>query len=181
MRPLHLDYLRKAPGNSRLGWSVLAAGIAAAGFAIHVSVETGGELQQAEFTLARLERKPVPVVRGNLARDESVRLGDEIKFANNVVERLTLPWEDLLQALEAATTGEVALLSVEPDVQRKVLRITAETKNKGEMLAYVDRLGGNKRLTGVHLVNHQIGTQEPGQPVRFSMQASWGANGNERN
>jgi hypothetical protein len=181
MRPLHLDYQRNAPGESRIGWTVLAAGVVAAGIAINAFVETRQELQQAEYTLARLGRTPVPVVRGNLARNDSVRLNDEIKFADSVVERLTLPWEELLQALEAATTGEVALLSVEPDAQRKLLRITAETKNKGEMLAYVDRLGGSKRLTGVHLVNHQVGTQEPGQPVRFSMQASWGAGANERN
>lgn len=181
MRPLFLDYQRKAPGGSRLGWAVLAAGVVAAGIAIHAFVETSRELQQAEYTLSRLERKPVPVVRGDLARSDTVRLGDEIKFANSVVERLTLPWEDLLQALEATTTGDVALLSVEPDAQRKLLRITAETKNKSDMLAYVDRLSGSRRLTGVHLVSHQVGNQEPGQPVRFSMQAYWGASASERN
>jgi hypothetical protein len=181
MRPLFLDYQRKAPGRSKLGWAILAAGVFSAGMAIHSFIDVRQDLKQAEYNQARLERKPVPVVRGELNRSVSVRLAEELKFANATVERLTLPWEELLQAIEVATTADVALLSVEPDVQRKLLRITAETKNKGDMLSYVGRLSDSRRLSGVHLVNHQIGSQEPGQPVRFSMQASWGANSIEQN
>jgi hypothetical protein len=181
MRPLFLDYQRKTPSGSRPGWVVLAVAVITAGITIQSFVEASRDLERARYTLARLERKPVPVVRGDLNRSDSIRLAEEVKFANATVEKLTLPWEELLQAIEAATTRNVALLSVEPDVQRKLLRITAETKNKSDMLSYVGRLSGSKRLTSVHLVNHQVGIQEPGQPVRFSMQASWGVIPNEQN
>ena len=181
MRPLQLDFQRRARVATPIGWIMLAVGMIATGIAARAVFVTSRDIQNAEYTLARLDRKPVPVTRGEIARGQAARLDDEIEFANAVAERLTMPWEDLLRTLEAATTGDVALLSVQPDAQRKVLRITAETKTKTEMLAYLERLGRSSTLSSVQLLNHEVGVLEPGQPVRFSMQASWGTRNHARN
>ena len=126
-----------------------------------------------EATLARLDRKRVPVVRSALSERDAKRYAEEIKLANTIAERLTLPWVDLFRAVESAGGARVALLSLEPDAQKRTVRVVAEAKDKTDMLAYLSKLNQDRRLINVHLVDHQLQTQVPGQPVRFSAQASW--------
>ena len=169
---LNLDYARGPFGAAWLGWAVLAAGVLATSLAIYSFLDVSKELGDQESKLARLQRKPGPALRGDLSAPEAKRYAEEIKFANAVAERLTYPWEELFTVLESTKTS-VALLALEPDVAKKLLRITIEAKNKSDMLAYMEELAANKQLVNVHLVDHQLQAQVPGQPVRFSLQASW--------
>ena len=95
------------------------------------------------------------------------------RSATSIAERLTVPWSELFEALEASSTNAVALLALEPDVSKRSIRITAEAKDKTDMLAYVHRLNEDPRLLNVYLMDHQLQAQTPGEPVRFSLQASW--------
>lgn len=172
--PLRLDYqLPVAAPRRWLGWAVLAAGAAVAGATVNGVVAVNQEASALEFRLARLERKPGPAARGAVAAVGSRDLAQRIKFADSVVERLNFPWDGLLRAVESAGGSRVALLSLEPDARRRTVRITAEAKNKKAMLDYVSRLGGSAQLAEVHLLDHETQQQEAGQPVRFSMEASW--------
>jgi hypothetical protein len=177
--PLHLDYVRRPPLGSWAGWALLAAGAAAAAVSVHAAIGIERQAAELETRLARLERKRVPVVTGQLAPQDAKKLAEQLRYADTVAERLTLPWERLLQAFETVETGDVALLTLEPDAQRKTFRASAEAKNKKGMVAYVGRLGGERVLQDVHLVEHQSQLQDPGQPVRFSIRASWGAASHE--
>lgn len=173
MRALVLDYQRKAHARLWLGWLVLLAGVVCVGGTLQLFLPLNEQKGDLEATLARLERKRVPVVRSALSERDAKRYAEEIKLANTIAERLTLPWIDLFRAVESAGSSRVALLSLEPDAQKKTLRIVAEAKDKTDMLAYVNKLNQDQGLTNVHLVDHQLQTQLPGQPVRFSAQASW--------
>jgi hypothetical protein len=146
-----------------------------------LAVEVNREKNELESTSARTDRKRVPAVRSGGER-ETKRTAEEMKIANNIADRLTLPWADLFDALEASSNNTVALLALEPDLSKRVLRITGEAKNKSDMLAYVGRLTEDRRLLNVHLMDHQLQAQTPGEPVRFSVQASWaGPNKREQN
>jgi Tfp pilus assembly protein PilN len=173
MTALALDFRRKSNRISRLGWLILLAGMVCTGMAIQSFVKLNETKADVEATLARLERKRVPVVRGDMSDRDTKRYAEEIKLANSVAERLTLPWLDLFQAVESGGSSRVALLSLEPDAQKKTVRMTAEAKDKADMLAYVRKLNASQRLVNVHLLDHQVQRQTPGQPVRFSMQAGW--------
>lgn len=173
MRAIALDYQRTPTATSRVGWSVLAAGLLLAALTVYTFIDIQRQLDTLEYRLARAERKPGAVLRGSLSAQDEKRYADEIRFANSVAERLTLPWEDLMQAIESAGNADVALLSLQPDVTRGLLRITAEAKNKSEMLAYLGRLGADTRIANVHLLDHQLRAQDAGQPLRFTLQASW--------
>jgi hypothetical protein len=92
-----------------------------------------------------------------------------------VAHHLAVPWADLLETLESAPVESVALLSVEPSVSKRSVRLTAETRNAQNMLAYLSALQRDARLNSVVLVSHQVQLQSPGTPVRFQIQAGWGA------
>jgi Tfp pilus assembly protein PilN len=180
MQALSLDYERKPARRSRLGILLLLLGLTALLIVGDLAVEAHREKAEFESTLARTDRKRVPVVRGS--ERETKRTAEEMKIADNIAGRLTLPWADLFDALETRSNNTVALLALEPDLSKRVLRITAEAKNKADMLAYVARLSEDRRLLNVHLMDHQMQAQTPGEPVRFSVQASWaGSNKREQN
>jgi Tfp pilus assembly protein PilN len=92
-----------------------------------------------------------------------------------VAQGLQVPWADLLGALEAASGESVALLTVEPSTQQQTVRLTAEARDPHSMLRYLSTLQGDARLSQVVLVSHAVQTQAPGTPVRFQLQAHWGA------
>lgn len=97
-----------------------------------------------------------------------------ILAVRSVAHHLVTPWGDLLDALESAPNQSVALLSVEPSVGRRSIRLTAEAGNVQDMLAYWRALQQDARLTSVVLASHEVLAQAPGTPVRFQLQASWG-------
>jgi len=42
----------------------------------------------------------------------------EVKHANDVLRQLTLPWDELFQAVESAAGKKIALLALEPDTEK---------------------------------------------------------------
>jgi Tfp pilus assembly protein PilN len=93
--------------------------------------------------------------------------------------QLNVPGRDLVEAVRAATPGNVALLALalEPDAKRRTLRITAEAKNSDDMLAYVAKMEEQGWFGAVALVRHEIAEQEPNRPLRFQLSAQWGGHG----
>lgn len=100
-------------------------------------------------------------------------LQERLKAAQDVLDKLALPWEPLFQALETTADGNVVLLSLEPDPEKKEIRIGAEAKDMEAMLAYVDRLRDVSVLKKVYISGHQIQMQNPQKPVRFMVGAQW--------
>ena len=96
-----------------------------------------------------------------------------MKNAEAVVRQLSLPWALLVYALEQAATRDVAILQLQPDAQQRLLRITAEARDKEAMLEYLRRLMAAKAFFNVHLVNHQVQIQDPQRPIQFSVQTSF--------
>jgi Tfp pilus assembly protein PilN len=92
---------------------------------------------------------------------------------NAAILQLNLPWRDLHDAVQGATPASVALLALEPDAKRRVLRITAEARSSDDMLAYVERLQDEAWITGVALTRHEINEQDPNRPIRFQLDAEW--------
>lgn len=97
-----------------------------------------------------------------------------VQFVSQTSRNLSTPWADLLAALEA-TPANVALLSVEPSAAKRNISITAEAATSEDMLAYLQALQKDDRLRDAFLTSHQVQTQAAGTPVRFQIQAAWGA------
>lgn len=98
-----------------------------------------------------------------------------VRSTKQVAKNLTMPWNELLDALESAPQESVALLAIEPSSAKKIFRITAEARNPQAMLHYFDGLRKDRRLDNVVLTSHQLQMQAPGRPIRFQLQAGWGA------
>ena len=97
----------------------------------------------------------------------------EIKHANEVLNRITMPWDKLFQAVEWSADKDVALLAMEPDEGKHEVKIRGEAKNIEEVLSYIRHLSEQEIFSSVYLQSHQVQQQNAQRPVRFALVAAW--------
>lgn len=173
MRALMLDYQRSAqPG--WVSWLMFGIGVTVAAGAVFyyasLSRELSGWEDNASEMMQHAQRGKTAIGTEPRNPEETER---ELKSANEVLQKLTVPWENLFTALEATRGDKIALLAMEPDVRKGQVRIIAEAKTANDMLDYLRRLGGEAAFSGVILVNHQIQQQDAERPLRFSIAVNW--------
>lgn len=93
---------------------------------------------------------------------------------NQAILQLNLPWRAVLDAIEAATPAHIALLAIEPDANKQLVKGVAEAKSSEEMIAYVGQLKRQPFFDRVALTKHEINEQDPNKPLRFQFEAQWG-------
>ena len=174
MKKIVLDFKQQGPRISLAGVVLLAAGVLVAAQLAMQSSDLHARIGLAEQKLTRLEKEGKRHFQGQpVQAADSATLQLEVKQANEILHRLAMPWHGLFQAIESSNEKEIALLSVQPDMQRGVLRLAGEAKSFDALLAYVERLEKNEALTRVFITQHEIRNQDPDKPVRFSLVANW--------
>jgi len=166
-RRLELDYIAPARRRPWAGLVVLVVSLCLAGFLLTRYRDAHLELARIEAatSLVSAERRPPRAI-------PKERLDEEVKTAEAVVRQLTLPWGSLVQAIEQASTREVAVLQLQPDAENRIVRLTAEARNGEAMFEYVRRLGAAKGLADLHVVSHHVQREDPQRPIQFSVQAA---------
>lgn len=174
MRSLKLDYQRAYRPVPWLGLGVLVAALLAfaamGGYYQKLNQQIGFWERQADHS-ARLSG-PGGVSRpltGAAARAQML----EVKQANQVVRQLGLPWNALFKAVETSGGQSIALLSLEPDLQKGTVKISGEAKDFDALLKYVKELSTREVFGSVMLQQHQIQQDIAEKPVRFSLVAHW--------
>lgn len=175
MRALRLDYQRRTRPVSWLGLGMLASALVAL-------VLTGGYYHQLgqgielwesrvdhEERLAGHRARALRPASAEAAREQAL----EVQHANQVLRQLSLPWDALFTAVEASGGKNIALLSMEPDLRKGAVTISAEAKDFDAMLEYVRQLGKREVFGSVLLQNHQVQQADPQKPIRFSLRAVW--------
>jgi hypothetical protein len=169
LAPMRLDFAATESGASWSGLFMLVLGLAAGGLIV-------GDYQRllasAERIEAELGRLSAPRRGAEPARDAR-KQGEAVARSNEVAHELSRRWDRVFLALESAKAPDVALLAIEPDPRKGVLRVTAEAKGKNAMLDYVNRLQAAQSLQRVMLESHEVMSQVPEKPVRFVVTASW--------
>lgn len=170
LRALQLDFKQAVRQRSVPGLLVLVMGAIALGYVLNSERELAGQIELAEARLEVLAKRGrikavVPV--------DSQELQQEIRQANDILQQLSLPWDDLFKVVESTSEKEIALLSIQPDAGKRLVRIGGEAKNFDALLAYITRLEQSKILHEVFLTSHEIRQQDPEKPVRFALVAKW--------
>ena len=166
---IELDFARRPRRVSRRGVMLLVLGLACALLVLGQYQEQSEqrallELRIENLTAARTPRKP----------DKAAERAASDK--RDALNELTLPWSQLLQELERASAesdGSVAVLGVEPDREKRQLRVIAEARTLPIALAYVQRLQTSDALRYPMLESHEVQSRDPERPVRFKIRADW--------
>ena len=183
MKRVRLDFAQALPPSLRRtlfqaprhAWGLLLCGLAVCAAALVHAHGYREAREEVDAQLAALAaRTASPLVQPVAQR--APKVGEaQAAAVNAAIMQLNLPWRALHDAVRGATPPSVALLALEPDSRKRVLRISAEAKNSDDMLAYVEALGREEWFSAVTLVRHEVIEQDPNRPLRFQVDAGWGA------
>lgn len=162
---INIDFVRRSRRLSFKEACLLLGSLFATGVSIWHQALTAEAIAEAEKGLTNQRQ---------LLKEKRVALSDEQRASvNQVIRQLNLPWPELLTAIEVHSSGQVALLSLEPDAAHRVLRVTAEAKSPEEMLEFVTRLGSDPLFVSAILQRHEINEGDRNRPYRFVVEATW--------
>lgn len=125
-----------------------------------------------EMKLARNEHNRPRQQQSSQTARPAADVALEVKHANEVLRQLGLSWERLFRAVESAGSKDVVLLDLEPDMEKRVMKISGEARNIPAMLAYITQLGEQDMFESVYLLSHQVQQQSQDKPVRFALVAA---------
>lgn len=108
-----------------------------------------------------------------VSRSETQASKETAERAAQALDRLHAPWGALFEGVELAMNGDVALLSMEPDLPLRELRLRGEARHVDAMLHFVRRVDETLVLSTPHLESYQLHLQDPQRPVRFSLVTRW--------
>jgi Tfp pilus assembly protein PilN len=92
---------------------------------------------------------------------------------NAAIAQLNLPWREVFDAIESATPKTIALLALQPDAKRNLVKGVAEAKTSDDMIGYIALLKKQEFFTAVLLTKHEVNEQDPNKPLRFQFEAQW--------
>lgn len=164
MRGLKLNFLQAFPPPH---WSVralLVAGVLSLAWVVWQGQEARRELDTA------VAAAPKPVVAQRTSRNAA---GMAAGASQSAQAQLTAPWGELFARLENSRPENIALLALEADVRRTEATLTAEARNAGDMLAYVETLRKEADFAAVTLASHTLQESDPQLPLRFVLRLAW--------
>jgi Tfp pilus assembly protein PilN len=170
IRKIDLDYCAR---KSRMGWVLLGIGVLAVSAAAIIYAglaDRAGQWEQVAMKAAR-QSAGSAAVRGN-AEDRN-RLLLQVEDANEVIGRLSLPWNELFKGIEDSAIDGVALLSVQPQPQQHLITLNGEAQTYADVLEYMERLDSSGAFAHPRLLSHKVKREDPRHPVAFAIAANW--------
>ncbi|SFV14631.1 hypothetical protein [Pseudoduganella namucuonensis] len=178
MRKMRIDFAPR--GWRRTLYRVHPAALAgcALGLALCVgaALSAYGMLEQRrahELRLRQLNRQQASQQAQAPAAAKVAIPESQARAVNAAVLQLNLPWRELQEAVGEGTPANIALLALEPDPRKQVLKISAEAKNADDMIAYIEQLKEQEFFSGAALVRHEIYEADANRPLRFQVEAQW--------
>lgn len=173
VKKVSFEFERRRAG----GWAgiaLAAAGAIAAAAVLYEYFDTVQRVSAWETKLAEVKRMSQRT-RGALSAKpgDPAELRQEIRLANNVLHEIALPWDSLFAELERCRDKSIALLSIQPDLQNRLVRIGGEARNLRAVVDYAQRLDASAVLHDVYVVGHEVKKQDPQRPVTFALVAGW--------
>lgn len=172
MTELRLDYQHNPPfpwlGTILLGLAIIVLILSGTYY-----INLGNQVTASQAKVAQAGNRGGQRLSGGSTNRSPVEVAQEVKNANEVLRRLTVPWESLFHALESSGNQNITLLAIEPDIEKQQVKIKGEAKDFNALINYITHLQGQEVFGSVYLQNHDVQQQDPDKPVRFSLLAAW--------
>jgi hypothetical protein len=142
--------------------ALCAAAVLALGFVGLRWIQLGDQVQQ-RLQAWESSRRPMPVLRSSTAAP-ALKPAERTRI-NDIVRRLNTPWPAVFGVLEQAASDDVALLSIEPDVERGAIRVLAEGRSLDALLAHAQRMQQSPAVAHVRLLRIEKDSAGPDSAV----------------
>ena len=176
MKRLYLDFVQgrpwRLPGAARerqLLFGVAALTVLGAATIAWQWLQIERQIDETGDAIAVLRRE---LLLRSPPRSAPLQLSaQQIVATNDIIAQWNTPWPALLDGFESVATTDIALLQIEPDHRRRVVRGLAEAKNHQRMLVYLARLGSVRPFTGALVNKQEINDRDANRPLRFLFEA----------
>lgn len=169
MKP-NLDFVAVPARFGPAGIIVLVCGLGAAAFSVQQYMEASTELAARESVRGSAPR---PAARAGATPVDLEHLRLRLLAANQVLEKRTAPWDALFRDIESVSDKKIGLLSVQPEIAGRVVRITGEARDAAALAEYITRLEEKASLGNVHLTEHETRPDSGSTVIRFGLSAAW--------
>ena len=136
------------------------------------------QVSTTEIRLAELEKKILASQGGEAASYSAARYTEvieEIKVANRILQRDTFRWTALLGRLEKVVPGNVSIQQIEPDHDKRIIKLNGLAKELRDMKRFLDNLIKSGDYKDVLLLNQATVEVEGKSPqLRFSVELRGG-------
>lgn len=128
-----------------------------------------GEAQRIEKQIVAMDSKLKGDAKG-VPQKEYEGLQAKIAFANAIIANKNLNWLSFLDQLEAVVPEGVTLTVVDPDPDKKALKVSGIAKNFGKLRAFFETLETSSYFRNVYLENQsEIKVGETQKGVSFNI------------
>lgn len=162
MARLEFDFHSRPARPGKLGIMLALAGAAALGWGWNAlqaarATEAGLTLQ-----IAALEQdKPRPAAQPAARRDDDTQA--------RIAAQLAYSWQPAFDALAAARSKKIALVSLDAVQAKSQLNLVAEARRLADAVDFIDALQQQPGVKRAVLIRHEIMYDDAQQPVRFSI------------
>ncbi|HEY5800533.1 MAG TPA: hypothetical protein VIT92_09950 [Burkholderiaceae bacterium] len=178
MKPLRIDFARPTLSRALLtstpaAWLLAIVTVLCVAAAGYVGRDALNKLNNEQERLDRTRAAHTRLLGATVAPPAAPLPAAQVAAVNAAIAQLNLPWGAVFDTVEAGTPNTIALIALQPDPAKRLLRATAEAKNADEMIAYIQQLKQQEFFSSVVLRHHEVNEQDPNRPLRFEFEATW--------
>lgn len=167
-----LDFALDRAAHQR--WKKIFFVVLGLGFGLQIGI-AAWRLQSLESARAALDSQ-YRTLTDKSSHFASTRLSaEQIKTAvaaQSMLENLTAPWENLLGAVEAASTKRVLVDAIQPRTQESSVSISVSSADFAGLAEFIQRLAEQEFLHDVMLVSETL-PESGGGSLRAVINANW--------
>lgn len=176
MKQLDIDFVERPlwllPVTTRQRRILIGIGVAVGLAAMAVVWQWHQLDQQLDDTMQAIAQARLEIVARTPPPPTPLLLSEQqIVAINSAIGQLNTPWSALLDGFERVASDEIALLQIEPDHRRRLVKGVAETKDHQRMLNYLERLGAGAPFAGAIVTRQEVNEKDPNRPLRFMFEA----------
>lgn len=167
MARLDFDFHARPARPGRLGIALALAGVVALGWmwnTLQAARATGAGLA---LQIAAIEQgKPPPATQPATQRDDT---------QSRIATQLAYSWQPAFDALAAARSKKIALVSLDAVQAKSQLKLVAEARRLADAVDFIDALRQQPGVKRAVLIRHEVLLDDAQQPVRFNILVELGA------
>lgn len=165
MARLDFDFHAQPSRPGKLGMALALAGCVALGWAWNNlqaarATEAGLATRIAALEQARPRAAAKPATRANTAADATQAL---------VRAQLDFSWQPAFDALAAARSSKIALVSLDAVQAKSHIKLVAEARQLADAVEFIEALQQQPGIRRAALTQHEVQSDDPEKPVRFNL------------
>jgi len=171
MARFDFDFHSRPVRPGTLSVALAAAGVAAMAWVwMHLQTAHATEAGLA-MRIAALEKSQArPAVQPVKRTDDAAQ-----RTRSQVSAQLAYSWQPAFEALAAARSSKIALVSLDAVQSTSRLKLVAEARHLADAIAFIDALQQQPGIRRVELLQHELQADDAQKPLRFTILVELGA------